>query len=94
MTLTTRPFDPAEVLDTPEAMAEYLSAAFESGDQAIIADALGVVAKAKGMTQLSQETGLARPALYRALSPGGHPEFGTVLKVMRALGMTLKPSLV
>ena len=91
MALAMRPFDPGEVLDTPEAMAGYLASAFESGDQAVIADALGVVAKAKGMTQLSQETGLARPALYRALSPGGHPEFGTVLKVLRALGVSLKP---
>ena len=92
MTLTTRPFDPAEYLDTPEAVAEYLAAAFESGEQAVIADAIGIAAKARGMTQLSRDTGLARPALYRALSTDGHPEFETILKVLRALGVTLKPS--
>ncbi|WP_397403472.1 addiction module antidote protein [Phenylobacterium sp.] len=91
MTLDLRPFDPAEYLDTPEAVAEYLAAAFETGEQAVIADALGVVAKARGMTQLSRDTGLARPALYRALSPDGRPEFATVLKVLRALGVRLTP---
>jgi probable addiction module antidote protein len=91
MTLKLRPFDPAEYLDTPEAVAEYLAAAFETDDQAVIADALGVVAKARGMSQLSRETGLARPALYRALSPDGRPEFATVLKVLRALGVSLTP---
>ena len=92
MPLETRHFDPAEYLDTPEAVAEYLAAAFESGEHGVIADALGVVAKARGMSQLARETGLARPALYRALSQDGHPEFETILKVLRALGVTLKPS--
>ncbi len=91
MPLATRPFDPSEYLDTPEAVTEYLVAAFESGEHAVIADALGVVAKARGMSQLARDTGLARPALYRALSPDGNPEFETVLKVLRALGVTLKP---
>lgn len=91
MTLALRPFDPAECLDTSEALTEYLAAAFESGEQAVIADALGVVAKARGMTQLARETGLARPALYRALSAVGRPEFATVLKVLRALGVRLTP---
>ncbi|MDQ2859319.1 MAG: putative addiction module antidote protein [Pseudomonadota bacterium] len=94
MTIKTRPFDPAEFLDAPEAVAEYLEAAFESGDHAVIADALGVAARARGMSQLARDTGLARPALYRALSPEGHPEFETVLKVLRALGVTLKPGVV
>ena len=91
MTLALGPFDPAAYLDTPEAVAEYLVAAFESGEQAVIADALGVVAKARGMTQLSRDTGLARPALYRALSPDGRPECATVLKVLHALGVRLTP---
>lgn len=94
MPLQTHPFDPAEFLDCPEAVAEYLAAAFESGDHAVIADALGVAARARGMSQLARDTGLARPALYRALSPEGHPEFETVLKVLRALGVTLKPAVV
>jgi probable addiction module antidote protein len=92
MPLETRLFDPVEYLDTPDAVAEYLMAAFESGDNGVIADALGVVAKARGMSQLARDTGLARPALYRALSPDGNPEFETVLKVLRALGVTLKPA--
>ena len=92
MPLETRPFDSAEYLDTPEAVAEYLAAAFESGEHGVIADALGVVAKARGMSQLARETGLARPALYRALSPDGHPELETVLKVLKALGVTLRPA--
>ena len=91
MTLDLRPFDPARYLDTPEAVVEYLAAAFETGEQAVIADALGVVAKARGMTQLSRDTGLARPALYRARSPDGRPELATVLKVLRALGVRLTP---
>jgi probable addiction module antidote protein len=94
MKLATSLFDPAEYLDTPEAVAEYLAAAFESGEHSIIADALGVIARARGMTQLARDTGLARPALYRALSPDGNPEFETVLKVLRALGVMLKPTVV
>lgn len=73
MTLDLRPFDPAEYRDKPDAVAKYLAAALETGEQAVIAEALGVVAKARGMTQLSRDTGLARPALYRALSPDGRP---------------------
>ena len=92
MTLKTQIFDPAEFLDTPDAIAEYLTAAFESDDHAVITDALGVAAKARGMSQLARDTGLARPALYRALSPEGHPEFETVLKVLKALGVTLRPA--
>lgn len=89
--IKTRPFDPSEYLDTPEAVAEYLASAFESEDAAVIADALGQVAKARGMTQLAAETGLARPALYRSLSADGRPELPTLIKVMHALGVRLAP---
>lgn len=92
MLLETQTLDPADSLDTPDSVAEYLAAAFESGDQGEIADALGVAARARGMSQLARETGLARPALYRALSPDGQPEFKTVLKVLKALGVTLRPT--
>jgi len=88
----TRPFDAAVYLDTPEAIEEFLFAAFESEDAAFIAHALGVVARAKGMTQLSQETGLTRQALYKALSSDGNPEFSTILKVAHALGFKLSPA--
>ncbi|HEX6866313.1 MAG TPA: addiction module antidote protein, partial [Caulobacteraceae bacterium] len=81
----------AEVLDTPEAIQAFLEDAFEEGDAAFITHALGIVARAKGMTKLAEETGLTRQALYKALSAEGHPEFGTVLKVANALGFRLTP---
>ena len=91
MTIETRPFDPAAYLDSPQAMLAYLDGAFADGDAREITDALGVVARARGMSQLAEETGLTRQALYKALSGDGNPEFATVLKVMRALGLRLHP---
>ena len=93
MTIETRPFDPAEYLGSPEARLAYLSDAFQGGDTAEIADALGVVARAHGMTALASETGLSRQSLYRALSADGRPELATILKVTQALGMRLQPEL-
>ena len=87
--LKTTPWDTAEQLKTPEDVADYLEAVFEDGDPALIAHALGVVARAKGMTEVARETGLGRQNLYKALSPEGHPEFTTVLNVVRALGLKL-----
>jgi len=89
MALATSKWDIADHLDTDERAALFIEAAFEDGDPAVITAALGDVARARGMTQLARETGLAREALYRALSPSGRPEFETVLKVMRALGLRL-----
>lgn len=80
-------WDPAEHLKTDEDMAAYLEAAIEDGDTAIIAAAVGDIARAKGMSQIARETGLGRESLYKALSPGGNPEFATILKVVRALGL-------
>ena len=91
MAIKTRPFDPAASLDSPEAMFAYLDGAFADGDAGEIADALGVVARARGMSQVAEETGLTRQALYKALSSDGNPEFATVLKVIRALGLRLHP---
>jgi len=85
----TRPWDVVEHLETDEDMAAYLEAALEDGDPAVVAAALGDIARAKGMTQLARDTGLGRESLYKALSPGGNPEFATVLKVVRALGLRL-----
>lgn len=85
----TRPWDAAEHLETAEDMAAYLEAALEEGDPALIAAAMGDIARAKGITQISRETGLGRESLYKALSPEGNPEFATVLKVLRALGLRL-----
>lgn len=92
MALETTPFDPAEYLDDDEAVAGYLTDALETGDAAFIADALGIVARAKGMKQIAEDAGLSRESLYRALSGKGNPEFGTVLKVISALGLRLSAS--
>ncbi len=84
-----RKWDSAEHLKTDEDMAAYLEACLqESGDDAaFIAKALGNIARAKGMTQLSKDTGLGRESLYKALSGEGNPSFATILKVTHALGL-------
>lgn len=84
-----RPWDSAEHLKTEEEMILYLEACLEDGDAALIAHALGVIAKARGMTQLARDTGLSRESLYKALSGEGNPEFATVMKVVKALGFQL-----
>jgi probable addiction module antidote protein len=89
MPLETFEYDSAEFLGSAEAITEYLLAASEDGDANHIARALGVVARARGMSDLSRNTGLTRPALYRALSGDGNPEFGTIAKVADALGYRL-----
>lgn len=89
MALETTTFDPSEYLDNQEAVAAYLSDALETGDPAFIADALGVISRAKGMRQIAEEAGLSRESLYRTLSAKGNPEMGTVLKVLAALGLRL-----
>jgi probable addiction module antidote protein len=85
----TRPWDVTQHLETSEDMAAYFEAALEDGDPVLIAAALGDIARAKGMAQIAREAGLARESLYKALSPEGNPEFATVLKVVRALGLRL-----
>jgi len=90
----TRPWDAAEHLETAEDMAAYLEAALEEGDRALVAAAMGDIARAKGITQIARETGLGRESLYKALSPEGNPEFATVLKVIRALGLRLHATAV
>ena len=85
----TTPWDPAEHFETDEDIAAYLEAALEEGDPALVAAALGDIARAKGMTQLARETGLGRESLYKALSPSGNPEFATIMKVISALGLKL-----
>jgi probable addiction module antidote protein len=71
----TKPWDPAGHLGTEEDMAAYLEAALEEGDPALVAAALGDIAKAKGMSQIARDAGLGRESLYKALSPNGNPEF-------------------
>lgn len=89
MALKTTPWNPVDYLDTPERIALYLEAAFEDGDPALIAAAIGDAARAYGMTRLAKDTGLAREALYRALSEDGNPEFATVLKVLKVFRLRL-----
>ena len=87
----TRPFDVAEHLRTPEEMAAYLEATLDEsgGDAAAIASALGDIARARGMSQVARDAGLSRESLYKALSGARNPDFQTILKVVRALGMKL-----
>ncbi len=87
-------WDAADYLETEVDIAAYLNAAFEDGDTSVIAAALGDVARAKGMTQLSKETGITRDGLYKALSPAGNPSLDTVQKVVRAFGLKLDVSAV
>lgn len=84
-------WDSAEYLKTADDMAMYLEACLEEAgdDAAFIAKALGNIARAKGMSQLSKDTGLGRESLYKALSGEGNPSFATILKVTRALGIRL-----
>jgi probable addiction module antidote protein len=88
--IKTLPWDAVAYLKTDEDIACYLEAVFEDGDPALVAAALGDVARAKGMAEIARSTGLRRESLYKALSPEGNPEFVTVLKVVHALGLRLK----
>lgn len=91
MATKTKLWDPSEFLDSPESIAAYLEAAFEDGDPALIAAALGDIARAMGMTQLANSAGVTREALYKALSATGDPRLSTFLGVMKALGIKLTP---
>lgn len=86
---TATQWNASEYLETEEDMAAYLNAALEDGDTAVIAAVLGDVARAKGMTQLSKETGITRDGLYKALSPTGNPSFDTIQKVIKAFDLKL-----
>ncbi len=85
MTALTK-WDPAENLNTDEDIAAYLTAALEEGDAKLVAAALGDIARAKGMSKVARDSGLAREALYRALSEEGNPALDTVMRVSKALG--------
>jgi probable addiction module antidote protein len=88
MLKTTR-FDAADYLDSEERQVGYIAAALESGDADFVRDALGLVARARGMGEIAKRTGLNRESLYKALGETGNPEFGTVMRIVRALGLTL-----
>ncbi len=82
-------FDMAALLDSEEAISEYLSQVLADGDTDELIRAVGHVAKARGMAQIAKDSGLGRASLYKAFAPGAKPRFDTVLKVMRAMGVEL-----
>jgi probable addiction module antidote protein len=80
-------YDSAEYLNSSEAIHAYMEEALKTDDPAFIAQALGAVARARGMSQIAKKAGLSRESLYKALGAEGNPEFGTILRVMQALGL-------
>ena len=88
MPKTTR-FDAADYLDSEERQAAYIAAALETGDADFVRDALGIVARARGMAGVAKSAGLSQESLYKALGESGNPEFATVMRVVRAMGLTL-----
>ena len=86
----TKKWDAADHLENEADVTAYLEAALEDGDAALVAAALGDIARAKGMARVARESGLGRESLYKALSAGGNPELDTVLRVVRALGLRLR----
>lgn len=94
MALKTSRFDAAEFLNTFEDVEAFLEAAFEGGDPAFIAKALGIVARSHGMSEVADRAGVSRQALYKVLTEDGNPGLVTVLGVMKALGFKLVPARV
>jgi probable addiction module antidote protein len=82
-------FDATEYLDSAEAIAEYLTAMIDGGDPAMLAAALGDIARARGMSEIAKASGLTREALYKALRPNAQPRFDTISRVCAALGVKL-----
>jgi len=89
MTVTTKPWDVTEHLDSEAAIAAYLGAVFEDGDPALIKAAIGDVARARGMTAVAEKAGITRAGLYKALADEGNPSFATIAAIMKALGVRL-----
>ena len=85
--IKTSPYDSAQVLDSKDAISAYLKEALETNDPAFIANALGTIARVRGMSRIARKAGLSRESLYKALSADGNPAFGTVIKVMQALDL-------
>ncbi len=84
------PFEMADYLDSDEAIAEYLSQVLADGDQDELLEAIGHIAKARGMAQIAKEAGVGRESLYKAFAPGAKPRFETISKVIKSLGMTMQ----
>ena len=92
MARKTTLFDPAAYLDDDESIAGYLEEALATDDPHFIAKAIGDVARARGMSQIAKDSGLSRESLYKALAGDGNPEFATILRVLKALGLRLSIS--
>lgn len=82
-------FDVAEHLDAPDTIAMYLNEIIQDGDSALLAAALGNIARAQGMTEMAKRSGIGREALYKALRPGAAPRFDTIFKVLQSLGIDI-----
>ncbi len=82
-------FDAAEYLNSDEEVAAYLTTVLEENDAALLAAAIGDIARARGMSQVAKDSGIAREALYKALRPGSTPRFETISRVCAALGVRL-----
>lgn len=82
-------FDASELLNSEEEIAAYLTTVLEENDAALLAAALGDIARARGMSQVAKDAGIAREALYKALRPGSEPRFETISRVCAALGVRL-----
>lgn len=89
MTLETMPWNPIDYLQSDETRKAYLDAAFEDGDPAVIAAALGDVARSKGVADLAKQAGLSRDAIYKAFRHNGNPTLSSVTKIASALGYRL-----
>ena len=91
--MKTSKLEIADYLDSNEMIAEYINTVLEEGDSADVVEAIGNIAKAIGMSKIAEQTGMSRPSLYKALSPGSKPQFGTILKVLKAIGgqINVKP---
>ena len=91
--MATTKFDIADYLDSEEMIAEYLNTVLEDGESSDLIVAIGHIAKAMGMTKIAEKTGMSRPSLYKALSAGAKPQFGTIMKVLKAIGgqINVKP---
>ncbi len=90
MKIETIPFDASRYLESAKAQSELLTDAFDSGNASYIAAALGVIARARGMTQIACEAGVTREALYKTLSAEGDPKLSTLLGIMKALNLSLR----
>ena len=89
MRIRVKKFDPSAYLDNDEVIAEYLTAALEDSNPDVFLSAVRNVAKARGMSEIAESTGLGRESLYKAFAPGAKPRYDTVLKVLQSLGVRL-----